>query len=72
MELKIYKWKEEFTEGIFKKLKCAMCGKQAYRSFYNDSKVGNTTPAWYVCNKDKCAIMVTFFVLDDVGANKER
>jgi hypothetical protein len=44
MKLKIYRWKK----GTGRYNLCAVCNKRAYRSFYNDSKVGGRLPAWFV------------------------
>ena len=64
MKLFIYVWEKNRHSGNL----CAVCGNQAYRSFYNDSKVGSQLPAWYVCYRKECSVFVSLLVLDDCGA----
>ena len=47
---------------------CAVCHNKAYRTFYNDSKVGSKLPGWYVCYRKKCSIWISLLVLNDIGS----
>lgn len=63
MKIQIYNWKKGTGYNKF----CGVCGKQAYRSIYNDKSVGNSVPAWYACYRKKCYTYIAFQVLYNKG-----
>jgi hypothetical protein len=64
MKLCIYKWTPRDMDDKL----CAVCHNKAYRTFYNDSKVGSKLPGWYVCYRKKCSIWISLLVLNDIGS----